>query len=221
MRRRTQNRLFSTILYNITTDKVEQVFGIGQNFTHLIYVTPDGNQFYTTNVESGTVSIYERKQVPPYMPPIGVLPSNALPRLEWRQSLVYVGYGAEGFDISANGTELWTERPDGYIVIVDLKTKKVKSTINTHIEDLHRLKITPDGKIACIVSVKTNDLLFHNTESFQLKKRMNIGKGAGIYMDKARNRMFISCTPDNYIAMVDLIFKKKRYEKLLLEGLIP
>lgn len=191
-------------VYDIKKDSVEQVFGTGQDFTHLIYVTPDGNRFYTTNVESGTVSIYEKTTLPPYMPPTGVLPPNAKPRIEWRQTLVNVGTGAEGFDVSPDGKELWTARPDGHIIIVNTETKEVKKDINAAIAGLHRLKFTPDGKTVCIVSVKTGDLLFYNAETHQLEKQMNIGHGAGIYMDKESNRMFVSCTADNYVVVIDL-----------------
>lgn len=196
-------------VYDINKNQTEQIFGTGQDFTHLLYVTPDGNRFYTTNVESGTVSIYEKKEIPPYMPPTGVLPPNAKSRLEWRQTLVDVGFGAEGFDISKDGKELWTAKPDGKIVIVDLENKKVKTEIDTKVLGLHRLRITPDGKTVCIVSVKTGNLLFYNFESHQLEKQMNIGQGAGIFMDAPSNRMFISCTPNNYISVIDLTTRKE------------
>lgn len=199
----------SVVLYDTKEDKIEQVFGTGQDFTHLIQVSPDGNRFYTTNVESGTLSIYEKKQIPPYMPPTGVFPSNAKPRLEWRQELIDVGFGSEGFDITKDGTELWTARPDGYIVIVDLVNKKIKSKINSNVLGLHRLKITPDGKTVCIVSVKTGDLLFYNRQTQKLEQKINIGQGAGIYMDEKSNRMFISCTPNNYVVVMDLTSRKE------------
>lgn len=196
-------------VYDISKKQTEQILGTGQDFTHLLYVTPDGNRFYTTNVESGTVSIYEKKEIPPYMPPTGVLPPNAKPRLEWRQTLVNVRFGAEGFDISKDGKELWTAKPDGKIVIVDLENKKVKTEIDTKVLGLHRLRITPDGKTVCIVSVKTGDLLFYNFKNHQLEKQMNIGQGAGIFMDAPSNRMFISCTPNNYISVIDLTTRKE------------
>jgi len=74
---------------------------------------------------------------------------------------------------------------------------------------LHRLKITPDGKTVCVVSVKTGDLLFYNKQTHGLEHKMNIGQGAGIYMDKESNRMFISCTPNNYVVVMDLATKKE------------
>lgn len=197
------------VAYDVKQDKPVQVLGTGQDFTHLLYLTPDGNTFYTTNVESGTLSIYERKEIPPYLPPTGVYPKNAKNRQEWRQTLVEVGYGAEGFDVSKDGSELWTARPDGTIVIVDLKKKEVIARIETNVLGLHRLKFTPDGNTVCVVSVKTGDLLFYNVATHKLEHSMNIGRGAGIYMDKASNRMFVSCTPDNYVSVIDLNSRKE------------
>ncbi|KUJ60765.1 hypothetical protein AR687_15245 [Flavobacteriaceae bacterium CRH] len=199
----------SVVLYDIKENKIDQVFGTGQDFTHLIQVAPDGNRFYTTNVESGTLSIYEKKEIPPYMPPTGVLPANAKPRMEWRQELINVGFGSESFDISKDGRELWTARPDGFIVIVDLVKKEIKTKIDSKVLGLHRLKITPDGKTVCIVSVKTGDLLFYNFQNRKLEQKINIGQGAGIYMDAKSNRMFVSCTPNNYVVVLDLATRKE------------
>ncbi|MGF7025611.1 MULTISPECIES: YncE family protein [Sphingobacterium] len=198
----------NVVVYDLKQNRAVKALGTGQDFTHLIYLTKNGKTFYTTNVESGTLSIYENKEIPPYMPPTGILPANAKPRNDWRQTLVDVGLGAEGFDVSPDEKELWTARPDGTIVIVDLEKKQVKHKINTQVKGLHRLKITQDGKTVCIVSVKTGDLLFYNRKTLKLEKRMQVGQGAGIYMD-SNNRIFISCTPNNYVAVIDLLTQKE------------
>jgi len=202
----------AVVLLDLKTDQVEQVFGTGQDFTHLIAVRNDGLAFYTTNVESGTLSVCEKRDIPPYMPPTGVLPPNAKIRNEWRQDLIQVGLGAEGFDISRDGKELWTARPDGHIIVVDLEKKLVKDDINSGVLGLHRLKIAPDGNTVCIVSVKTGELLFYNRTTLQLEQKQKIGRGAGIYMDPEQERMFISCTPDNYITVIDLKTRRKLKE---------
>ena len=196
-------------VYDLQTNKVAQVFGTGQDFTHLIQLRPDAKAFYTTNVESGTVSIYQLEDLPPYMPPTGVLPTGAKPRKEWRQTLVQVEKGCEGFDVSKDGKELWTASPAGNIFVIDLEKKRLKARINTGIQGLHRLKITQDGKTVCIVSVKTGDLLYYNRETMQLEQTVKTGQGAGIYMDAKENRMFISCTPNNYVSVVDLSTRKE------------
>lgn len=203
------------VAYDIKKEQPVTVLGTGQDFTHLIYLTNNGTRFYTTNVESGTISVYEKKEIPPYMPPTGVLPANAKNRLEWRQTLINAGTGAEGFDVTADGKELWTARPDGTIVIIDTEKKQVKAEINTHVSGLHRIGITPDEKTVCVVSVKTGDLLFYNLQTHELEKQMTIGRGAGICMDKETNRMFVSCTPDNYVSVIDLTTRKE-IKKLMI-----
>src|SRR5580693_5287031 len=46
--------------YDPATGKVDWVMGTGQNRTHMIHVTSDEKQIYTTNVSSATVSILEQ-----------------------------------------------------------------------------------------------------------------------------------------------------------------
>lgn len=190
--------------YDIETAKFDFAVGTGQEVTHLLYVTPDGKRFYTTNVDSGTVSIFENMLVQPTIPPTGVLPPTAKPHMDWVQTLIPVGKGAEGFDVSPDGKELWTATPEGIISIIDLEAKKVSATINTGVLGLHRLKFTPDGSRVAIVSVRTGDLLFYNTKSRKETKRIKTGQGAAMLMDAIGNRLFISCSPNDYIAIIDL-----------------
>lgn len=190
--------------YDIKEDRLEWSMGTGQNMTHLLYVSPDAEHFYTTNVESGTLSVFDHVLLEPTIPPTGILPPNAKPRWDWTQTLIPVGKGAEGFDVSTNGKELWTARPDGHIIIVNLEKREISQDINTQTQGLHRLKFTPDGKYVCIVSVKTGELLFYNTKERKEIKRIQAGQGAAMLMDKDKNRLLISCTPNNFVSVIDL-----------------
>jgi len=190
--------------YDVTTAKFDLAIGTGQEVTHLLYVTPNGKKFYTTNVDSGTVSIFENMPVQPTVPPTGVLPPTAKPHMDWVQTLINVGKGAEGFDVSPDGKELWTATPEGVLSIIDAENKKLATTIDTGVLGLHRLKFTPDGKLAVLVSVRTGDLLFYNTKTRKEIKRIKTGQGAAMLMDAIGNRLFISCSPNDYIAIIDL-----------------
>lgn len=190
--------------YDVKGNKLEWSMGTGQNITHLLYVTRDSEHFYTTNVDSGTVSIFDHVLVEPTIPPTGVLPPNAKPRWDWIQTLINVGKGAEGFDVSQDGKALWTARPDGHLIIVDLEKREVKTDIDTKVLGLHRLKFTPDGNYVCIVSVKTGELLFYDATTRKEIKKIHAGQGAAMFMDKEKNRLFISCTPNNFVSVIDL-----------------
>ncbi|RYG56647.1 YncE family protein [bacterium] len=190
--------------YNPATAKVDWIMGTGQDTTHLLHVTPDARRIYTTNVGSGTVSIFENLLVQPTMPPTGVLPPGAKARMDWVQTLVPVGEGAEGFDVSPDEKELWTVTPQGSLSIIDLSTKKMAATIDTQLLGAHRLGFTPSGERVLIVSVRTGDLVVYDVHSRKEIKKFNVGHGAAMLMDPTGERAFISCTPDNSVSIVDL-----------------
>src|SRR5947209_7163362 len=116
--------------YDPTTARVDWIMGTGQNRTHMIYVTADEKQIYTTNVSSATVSILEQVALPPMGPPPGTSPprgaqppppGGAQPRLDWNETVIQVGKGDEGFDVSPDGRELWTANAqDGTLSIIDI-----------------------------------------------------------------------------------------------------
>src|SRR5215467_7050402 len=128
--------------------KVDFVLGSGQNRTHMIYVTPDLSRIFTSNIQSGTVSIWEK--VRPNLPsgPPGTGGSANSPGLfppEWSLSLVEVGAGSEGFDVTPDGEELWAANAQaGTIAVVNIAEKKVVETIAANVKGANRLKITPD-----------------------------------------------------------------------------
>src|SRR5882724_6382000 len=57
--------------YDPATQRIDFVLGTGQNRTHMVYVTQDLSHIYTTNIASGTVSIFEKitPKIPSGPPP--------------------------------------------------------------------------------------------------------------------------------------------------------
>lgn len=188
--------------YNPSTGKLDWSMGTGQDRTHMIYLTADGKKIYTTNVSSGTVSILTDSLIQPgrHAPP------NAKPRSDWNQTIVQVGPGSEGFDVSPDGRKLWTAASvDGTIFVVDLPSKKLEAKIDAKVLGANRLKFTPDGKQAFISSLSSGDLTIYDTRSRKEIKRLKLGRGcAGILMDPDGSRGFVACSADNYIAVIDL-----------------
>src|SRR5437762_12905075 len=90
--------------YDPVSGKLDWSMGTGQDRTHMIYVAADGKKIYTTNVSSGTVSILSDTLIQPGK----MAPSNAKPREEWIQTVIPTARGWEGFDVSPDGSELWT-----------------------------------------------------------------------------------------------------------------
>lgn len=202
--------------FDPATARIDWIMGTGQNRTHMIYVTADEKQIYTTNVSSGTVTLLEKVALPPMGPPPGMRPPPGAmpppppgpgqPRMDWNETVIPVGKGDEGFDVSPDGSELWTANAqDGTLSIVDLAARKVTATLDANVSSANRLKFTPDGKFILISCLGKGDLVIYDAASHKEFKRVPIGHGAaGILMDPDGNRAFVACTPDNYIAVVNL-----------------
>jgi len=201
--------------YDPASARIDWIMGTGQNRTHMIYVIPDEKQIYTTNVSSATVSILEKVTLPPMGPPPGMRPpqgsqppppgGNQL-RMDWNETVIPVGKGDEGFDVSPDGRELWTANAqDGTLSVIDLTIRVMTATLDAKTFGANRLKFTPDGKLVLISSLGNGDLVIYDAASRKEFKRVKIGHGAaGILMDQAGNRAFIACGPDNYVAVLDL-----------------
>ena len=192
--------------YDPASGKLDWSMGTGQNRTHMLYVTQDAKKIYTTNVDAGTVSFLENVTLPPPVSPTGAVMPGAQPRMDWMQTVIPVSKGSEGFDVSPDGRELWTaSAQDGFIFIIDTGSRKVIATIDAKVLGVNRLKFTPDGKHVLISSLRNGDLVIYDATSRKEFKRVSIGHGAaGILMDPGGKRAFVACTPDNYVAVIDL-----------------
>lgn len=188
--------------YDPASGMLDWVMGTGQDRTHMIYVTIDGKRIYTTNVSSGTVSILSDTIIQPgkFAPP------DAKPRQDWIQTVVRVGRGSEGFDVSPDGSQLWTAASeDGTVSIVDLRANKLAAKIDAKVLGANRLKFTPDGRLVFISSLRSGDLFIYDATSHTEIKRLKIGHGvAGILMDPDGSRAFVACSADNCVAVIDL-----------------
>lgn len=217
--------------YDPATHRVDWILGTGQNRTHMIYVTPDMKLIVTTNVSSGTVSIMDQEPVRMPGPPPGagaggpgsggpgpggpgpggpgmpLPPSGApMPRTDWNETVVKVGNGSEGFDVSPDSREVWVANAqDGTISVIDLAAKKVVDTLAADVRGANRLKFTVDGKLVLISTLDGGGLAVLDAATRKVIKRIPVGRGAGgILIQPDGSRAYVACSPDNYIAVIDL-----------------
>jgi DNA-binding beta-propeller fold protein YncE len=127
-------------------------------------------------------------------------------RATGNETVVPVGRGAEGFDVSPDGKEIWAANAqDGTISILDFAAKKVVATLDAKVDSANRLKFTPDGKLVFVSMLNGPDVVIFDAATRKERKRLKIGRGAaGILMQPDGTRAFVACTPDDYIAIVDL-----------------
>src|SRR5271166_1911880 len=186
--------------YDPATQKVDWILGTGQNRTHMIFVFEDLKRIVTTNVSSGTVTMIDktppRTAGGPFGPPGG----------DWDETVIKVGNGSEGFDVSPDGKEIWVANSqEGTISIIDVATKKVIDTLSANVQSANRLKFTPDGSKVLVSSLRGENLVVLDARSRKEMKRIKLGHGAaGIQMQPDGARAFVANTPDNYVSVIDL-----------------
>ena len=204
--------------YDPSTQKVDWVLGTGQNRTHMLFVSPDVKRIVTTNVSSGTVTIIEQSTVQPRGPgsgpggpPPGAPPAmpnipGGAPRVEWDETVVAVGNGAEGFDVSRDGKEAWVANArDGTISVIDLTNKRVSQTLAADVRGANRLKFTPDGTLAFVSTLGGPDVTVLDVAKRAVVRRVPVGRGAaGILIQPDGARAYVACTPDDNVAVIDV-----------------
>ncbi|MGN6801404.1 MAG: YncE family protein [Ginsengibacter sp.] len=204
--------------YDPATNKIDWCMGSGQDRTHMIYVAEKGKNIYTTNVASGTVSIFSdtinNRPPPPLMqPPVSSkpgesrsMPPGGYPPKNWEQTIILTFKGTEGFDVSPDGNELWAASSDnGKIYVIDPAQKEIITTIDAKILGANRLKFTPDGSKVFISSLRSGAIAIYDAKTRSEIKQLEVGHGAaGILMDPEGSRAFVACTPDNFLVIVDL-----------------
>ena len=206
--------------YDPATEKIDWVLGTGQNRTHMLYVFHDAKRIVMTNVNSGTVTVAEHEESkggppmpggpppgqpggpPPGFPPGAILPPGG----DWVLTNIPVGQRDEGFDVSPDGKEAWIANSgDGTVSVIDLEAKRVTATLQADVKSANRLKFTPDGKRVLVSLLGGPDLVVIDVAHHKVEKRILIGKGAaGILIQPDGKRAYVACTPDDYVAIIDL-----------------
>lgn len=189
--------------YDPASRKIDWILGTGQNRTHMIFVFDDVKRMVTSNVNSASMSFIEKNsggrgggRGGPVGPPQG----------DWDITVIGVGRGAEGFDVSPDNTEVWAANAqDGTLSIIDVASRKVVQTLAANVSGANRLKFTPDGKLVFISTLGGPDVSVFDAATRKEIKRVTVGRGAaGIQMQPDGARAYVACTPDDYVAVIDL-----------------
>jgi YVTN family beta-propeller protein len=219
--------------YDPAAGKIDWIMGTGQDRTHMLYVFPDGKRIITTNVNAATVTIMEKTAAKPWGPPPGMQPAGAPPPVggpggggpppgpppappggDWQLTVIPVGRGAEGFDVSPDGKEAWVANAwDGTISVIDIAAKKVAATLAANVQGANRLKFTPDGKLVLVTPGSALVILDAATGK-EVKRIASVHGSGGIQMQPDGARAYVACGRDGYVAVIDL-------KTLQLVGQVP
>jgi YVTN family beta-propeller protein len=175
--------------YDPAADKIDWQFETGQNTTHMVLPTKDLRTIFTSNISSNSVSAIEQGS------------GGA-----WTQTVIAVGQGPEGLDLSPNGREVWSAHSrDGGVSVIDVASKKVTQTIALGTKRSNRIKLTPDGKYALVSDIEAGELVIVDAPARKGFKRVALGKSPeGILIAPDGTRAFVAVNGDNHVAVVDL-----------------
>ncbi len=215
--------------YDPATQSVDWVLGTGQDRTHLVAVSEGLDRIFTSNVSSGTISIIEQvssltggfgpppgsngppgSAPPAGGPPPGMSPPAGGSRKTWRVTNVAAGHGAEGFDVSPDGKEIWAANAqDATVTIIDVASKRVTQTLPIALRGANRLKFTPNGKRVLIsglgAGAEGNSLVVLDAATRKEVNQLNLGGGAsGIVIVPDGSRAYIAVSGKDKVAVVDL-----------------
>ncbi len=175
--------------YDPATDKIDWQFETGQNTTHMVLPSKDAKTLFTSNTGSDSVSVIQQGA------------GGA-----WAQTIVPVGKGPEGIDLSPDGREVWSASSrDGSLSIIDVATKKVAQTIDIGTKRSNRVKLTPDGKFALVSDLDAGELVVIDAPARKVVKRIALGKNPeGVLVPPNGDRAYVAVNGDNFVAVVDL-----------------
>ncbi|HUO35026.1 MAG TPA: cytochrome D1 domain-containing protein, partial [Candidatus Acidoferrum sp.] len=127
-------------------------------------------------------------------------------RPDWSVTVVPVGGGSEGFDVTPDRSQMWVANADdGTVSIVDVAAKKVIQTIPDSVKHANRLKFTRDGKYALISDLQGNDLTVMDVATRKVLRKIPLGSSSeGILIAPDAKRAFVALGPGNAVAVIDL-----------------
>lgn len=174
--------------YDPATNQVDWRFETGQDVTHMVLASRDGRTLFTSNIGSNTISIIEDA-------------GSA-----WRQTLVRVGPGPEGIDLSPDGRELWTAHTgDGRVSVIDVAADTVAQTFDAGTRRANRLKFTPDGRLVLISDMDSGEVVVVDARTRAVTRRLRVGRmPEGILVRPDGRIAYVAVTGDNRVAAIDL-----------------
>jgi YVTN family beta-propeller protein len=202
--------------YDPETKKIDWVMGTGQDRTHMIVVSPSLDRIFTSNVNSGTISIFEQvlpaNPGPPPGAPAGAGPPPGGPRKTWEVTNVFSGHGSEGFDVSPDGREVWAANAlDGTVTVIDVASKIAKESFPISVGHANRLKFTPNGKRVLVsglgggASATAPNVAILDAATHREIKQLSLGGGAaGILMVPDGSRAYVAVSAKDKVVAVDL-----------------
>ncbi|APZ45107.1 hypothetical protein BW723_01810 [Polaribacter reichenbachii] len=143
------------LVLNIETEQIEKAIATNQKKSHLAVLHPKKAIAYTTNINSGSVSVVD-------------INTNKVIKI------ISCGIGRKGIDITPDGSEIWvTNTKENIITVINTKTNLITDTITSGNESL-KLKFSIDGKYCLVANSTDGTIDIFNQQSKKLIKTITL-----------------------------------------------
>jgi YVTN family beta-propeller protein len=175
--------------YDPAAGTIDWQFETGQATTHMVLPAKDARTIFTSNIGGDSVSAIQQRADG-----------------SWTQTVIPVGKGPEGIDLSPDGRQVWSAHSrDGGVSIIDVASKTVVQTIAIGTKRSNRIKLTPDAKFALVSDLDAGELVVLDAPARRVVARVPLGKmPEGILMPPSGGVAYVAVNGDNVVAVVDL-----------------
>lgn len=187
----------TVIVVHVETGKIEKVVETGQDASHMLALSRGDQRVYVANIGSGTMTA------------IDLAAGKHLANVK-------TGAGAEGIDVSPDGSQVWvTNRADGTVSVVDAKTFQVIETVPCGAFSI-RAKFTPDGKHVLVSNARGDELVLFDAATRKVLAKLDVnalggrptGAGGygpiGVLVHPNGKVAYVALSGSQQVAVVDL-----------------
>jgi YVTN family beta-propeller protein len=176
--------------YNPKLDKVDWIMGTGQSGSHMVVGSSDQMRFYTPNIGSDSVTMFELAGPPP---------------ARTRVSHISVGQQPEAIHLSPDGKEVWVGlNKDLGIDVIDTATKKVTARIDLGARP-YRVMFEPTGRKVYSTIFSTREVVEIDPVEKKVLRRLKLKNRAfGIIFTKDGKYAYVTTIQEDGVVKIDL-----------------
>lgn len=174
---------------NPAEGRIDRIYGIGRNGIHMIETAPDGQQLFTTDIASNSVSHLDFRSPSP------------VPKLTHYE----VGDKPEGLALHPDGRQAWVGlNGEGKIRILDLDSGEIVATLAAGSYPA-RIEFSSDGRLAFAIDPMHSAILVFDVAARELRHSHRVeGLPHGIQPASDPRRLFLTLVQAGEVVELDV-----------------
>ena len=175
--------------FNPAEGRVDRVQGIGADIAHMVELAPDGQQLFTADMLSGSVTRLDFRVPQPF------------PKL----TRYAVGERPEGLAVLPDGRHLWVGlNGEGVVRVLDIESGDAVATLEAGSQPA-RIELSGDGKLAFVIDPQASRLLVFDVAT-RTRRHAHVIDGVplGMLPDATGAKIVLTLAAAGALAEVDV-----------------